>query len=228
MDNNNISLSIQLIHYIFDTYFGIDFKMLIHKEGSTDEDISKKLSIELILISRMENYFKNVLLSDKFKKELCNIASEKGYLNTLKWAREHRCEWDSDTCSAAAENGHLNCIQWAVENGCDWNSNTCSYAAANGHLNCLIWAREHGCPWDSYTCSSAASNGHLNCLQWAHKHGCEWNICICWFAAANGHLNILQWAREHGCPSNRNNCLLQAKYNKHENVVNWINEQINK
>ena len=60
--NTNAILPISLIHYIFDTYVGIDYKLLIHKEGSSDEDRSKVLSIELIMISMMEDYFKVVLL----------------------------------------------------------------------------------------------------------------------------------------------------------------------
>ena len=60
--NTNVILPISLINYIFDTYVGIDYKLLIHKEGSSDEDRSKVLSIELIMISMMEDYFKDVFI----------------------------------------------------------------------------------------------------------------------------------------------------------------------
>ena len=115
-------LPLPLIHYIFDTYVGTGYKLLIHKEGSSDEDRSKVLSIELIMISRMEDYFKDVLLCNKFKGKLCNEACKRGYVNTLKWARESGCPWNSSACSYAAMNGHLNILQWARENGCEWNS----------------------------------------------------------------------------------------------------------
>ena len=143
--NGNVTLPMSLIHDIFDTYIGPDYKLLIHKEGSSDEDRSRILSIELIMLSRMEEYFKDVLLSDRLKSKLCNEACKRGYVNTLKWAREYGCEWDRDTCMAAAWNGHLDCLKYAREHGCVWDGDTCSAAAENGHLDCLKYAREHGC-----------------------------------------------------------------------------------
>ena len=116
-NNNGTILPMSLIHYIFDTYLGVDYKLLIHKEGSTDEDRSKVLSIELIMISRMEDYFVDVLLSPKFVGGLCDVACKRGYVNTLKWAREHGCYWTSDTCRVAAYSVHLSCLQWAREHG---------------------------------------------------------------------------------------------------------------
>ena len=94
----------------------------------------------------------------------------------------------------------MECLIYAREHGCDWNSNTCSAAARYGHLNCLIWAREHGCPWNESTCSSAAQGGHLNCLIWAREHECPWNEYTCTVAAYGGHLDCFVWALEHGCP----------------------------
>ena len=215
-------LPLLLIHYIFDTYVGTGYKLLIHKEGSSDEDRSKVLSIELIMISRMEDYFKDVLLCNKFKSKLCNDACNRGYVNTLKWARQNGCPWNSSTCSSAAGSGHLSCLQWAQENGCPWNSDTCKDAAKNGHLNILQWARDNGCPWNNDTCSSAAAGGHLNILQWARENGCEWGSDTCRDAASNGHLSILQWARENGCEWERKDCLLCARGKNHAEVVRWI------
>ena len=117
----DVTLPITLIHHIFDTYLGTEYKLLIHKEGSSDEDRSKVLSIELIMMWRMEDYFKNVLLSDKFKRVLCIEACKRGYVSTLKWARENGCPWNEDICRNAAEHGQLSCLQYAHENGCPWN-----------------------------------------------------------------------------------------------------------
>ena len=126
MDNNIntiILLSTSLIHKIFE-YIDDDYKLLIHREGTTDEERSKRLSIELIMRSGLEDYFKDVLLCSRLRRKLCDEAAKRGYLHTLKWAREH---------------------------GCDWNWQTCKVAAARGHLDCLIWAREHGCDWDAWS-----------------------------------------------------------------------------
>ena len=141
-NNTNIILPISLIHYIFDTYVGIDYKLLIHKEGSSDEDRSKVLSIELIMISMMEDYFKDVLLCNKFERRLCDEACIRGYVSTLKWARQNGCDWDSDTCKFAAWNGHLNCLQWARQNGCDWGRSACLIRARfYEHSHVVEWIK---------------------------------------------------------------------------------------
>ena len=73
---------------------------------STDEQRSKKQSIGLIMRSGLEEYFKGVLLCDRLRYKLCSEAARRGYVSTLKWAREHDCEWDSEIsyCWAAARN----------------------------------------------------------------------------------------------------------------------------
>ena len=195
-DSKPIILSTSLIHEIFE-YIDDDYKLLIHREGSTDEQRSKILSIELIMRSGIEEYFKDVLLCDRWRRKLCKEAARRGYVSTLKWAREQGCDWDSETCEAAASKGHLDCLMWAREHGCDWNSNTCKYAARGGHLDCLIWAREHGCDWTSYTCMFAAHSGHLDCLIWAREHGCDWNSDTCMVAAKlNLQVKILIYLQE--------------------------------
>jgi len=138
-------LPISLIHYIFDKYLGTSYKILIHKEGSTDEDRIKILSIELIMISGLEDYFENVLLSNKFKEKLCNIASKKGYPNTLKWAHNKKCYWDAYTCKLAAANGHLNCLKYAHKNGCSMNGFSYINAIINKHEDCANYVRDNDC-----------------------------------------------------------------------------------
>jgi len=126
-----IILSTSLIYEIFE-YIADDYKLLIHREGSTDEERSKRLSIELIMRSGLEEYFEDVLLCDRWRDKLCDEAARRGYVSTLKWAREHGCPWNSNICSFAAERGHLDCLIWAREQGCDWNWHTCWLAAMKG------------------------------------------------------------------------------------------------
>ena len=140
LTTTDVTLPMQLIHHIFDTYLGTEYKLLIHKDGSSDEDRSKVLSIELIMMWRMEDYFKNVLLSRKLKSRLCDEACKRGYVNTLQWAHANRCGWSSSTCSSAAMNGHLSCLQWARENGCPWDRNDCLlFAKCNNHTETVRW-----------------------------------------------------------------------------------------
>jgi len=48
----------------------------------------------------------------------CAFAAEGGHLETLKWARKHRCPWDEETCERAAEQGELEVLSWAIEHEC--------------------------------------------------------------------------------------------------------------
>jgi hypothetical protein len=49
-----------LIHKVFE-YIDDDYKLLIHREGSTDEERSKMPLIELIMRSGLEDYFNDAL-----------------------------------------------------------------------------------------------------------------------------------------------------------------------
>ena len=84
MDSNisTIILSTSLIHKVFE-YIDDDFKLLIHREGSTDEERSKILLTELIMRSGLEEYFSDVLLCDRWRDKLCNEAARRGYVKTL-------------------------------------------------------------------------------------------------------------------------------------------------
>jgi len=213
----------KLIHNVFE-YIHRDFKLLIHREGSTDEERVKRLSIEVIMSSGLEDYFQEVLLCPRFQGILCNNAVRIGYISTLKWARDHRCHWNSTVTRTAASKGYLECLKWARENGCHWNEYTCRAAALGGHLHCLIWAREHGCPWDSNTCEAAASEGHLDILIWAREHGCPWDSYTCRATARKGHLDCLIWAREHGCDWNLSQCRELASSNNHQHILDWLSK----
>ena len=152
--NVGVILSLSLVNEVLE-YIHIDFKNIIYREGNPlfanhnddNDEGSRRLPVSVILNSRLEDYFADVLLSDLFKKKLCDICAKEGQLESLKWAREHGCDWGSGTCSAAAEAGHLHILQWAREHGCAWDSYTCKAAAGAGHLHILQWAREHGCAW---------------------------------------------------------------------------------
>jgi hypothetical protein len=98
---------------------------LIHNDGSSNEEISKVLSIELIMRCGLEEYYKDVLLSKKFKRRLCYEAAKRGHVSTLKWARDHECYWDEYTCEIAAFYDHIDCLIWAREQGCNYVRITC-------------------------------------------------------------------------------------------------------
>jgi hypothetical protein len=202
--NKKVQLPYDLIRYIFNY-------------------LSEDVLIKLVMAFGMEAYFKNVLLSNKFRKKLCDEACKEGYLNTLIWARDHGCPWNCGTCYAAAGAGHLHILQWARANGCDWDKWTCSAAAKGGHLHILKWAKENGYNFPkNRICKYAAKGGHVHILQWARENGCSLNEETCYIAAGNGHLDCLIWAIEQGCPWNRDHCLAIANSKNYTNMIEWI------
>jgi len=80
--NNNINtiiLSTSLIHKTFE-YIDDKFKLLIHREGSTDQERARRIPIKTILNSRLEDYFSDVLLDKRFINKLRNICARLGLL----------------------------------------------------------------------------------------------------------------------------------------------------
>jgi hypothetical protein len=221
---NNV-LSNKIIKYILE-FLDKDLKLLVCKVGSTNEERNKILSIELIMRSGLEEYFRDILLSNRFKEILCTEACNRGFLSTLEWAVNNGCELNPNTCAIAAYSGHLNILQWAKANGCNWNYKTCSFAAYRGHLNILKWARANGCDWNYKTCTGAVYGGHLNILKWAIKNGCKWNSDVCYAAAEEGHLNILQWAVKNGCPWNKDECRILATCRQDTQMTIWIDSTL--
>ena len=103
----------------------------------------KKIPFEIFKFIIDKNYelinnINNKDIKDIIKtNNICYKASEKGFLDCLKYAHKNKCFWDEDTCNYAAENGHLDCLKYAHKNKCPWNYQTCQAAAINGHLDCL-------------------------------------------------------------------------------------------
>ena len=116
-------LSLALVNEVLE-YTHIDFKNITYRQGNPlfandddDDGGSRRLPVSMILNSRLEDYFADVLLSDRFKKKLCNICAKEGQLESLKWARSKGCPWTQphqyikqgllhvtiDTCNAAAK-----------------------------------------------------------------------------------------------------------------------------
>ena len=106
-----------------------------------------------------ENMIKKMSTKKSSKVRLIDLAAKKGYLGIIQWIFPGT-ELSKDTCSLAAAGGYLEVLKWARDHDCLWDSSTCSSAALGGHLEVLKWARENGCKWDDYTCSSAARGGH--------------------------------------------------------------------
>ena len=80
-----------------------------------------------------------------------------GRLETLRWARENGCDWNTNACAMAAMGDQLEVLQWLRANSCPWNHGVCHFAVDKGHAETLRWARENGCPWIAATRDKAAA-----------------------------------------------------------------------
>ncbi|KAJ1617135.1 hypothetical protein T492DRAFT_894216, partial [Pavlovales sp. CCMP2436] len=153
------------------------------------------------------------------------LRSRGWHLETLRYAHEHGCPWDTLTCYYAALGGHLEVLRYAHEHSCPWKSDTTMVAGARGHLEVLRYAHEHGCPWNWRTCCFAARGGHLEVLRYAHEHGCPWDSATSYGAAQGGHLEVLRYAHEHGCPVSLEDleiCRAEALTRGHAEVVEYL------
>ena len=58
-------------------------------------------ALTLTVINFVSKEFRRIVPREMIiisKKEICNEASKKGYLEILKWARENGCPWNEITC----------------------------------------------------------------------------------------------------------------------------------
>ena len=75
---------------------------------------------------------------------VCRAAGG-GYLEVLKWARGHGCQWEEniydnpylDCCALAARLGHLEVLKWAREQHCPWDANVRVWPLRAGTWRCL-------------------------------------------------------------------------------------------
>lgn len=80
-----------------------------------------------------------------------------------------------------------------------------------------------GCPLSPSVCAAAAANGHLHVLQIARELGSAWCELTCVSAAKYGYLKVLIWCVDSYAPAS-DLVLLSASLNRHQHVVEWINE----
>lgn len=90
----------------------------------------------------------------------------------------------------------------------DWTAELCTIAAGNGNCAMLQRLRDPTldggiCPWSSWACVAACENGHLKAL--------------CWLRNPNTGNGTCPWTYQY--------CLVIARQNKHQHIVNWMSTQ---
>src|ERR1700738_3076179 len=68
----------------------------------------------------------------------CDITTDEGKINVLKWLRAKGHRWNSKNCSNAIKSGNMNLFRWLLGQGCPWNpDDACTNAAKSGSLDSL-------------------------------------------------------------------------------------------
>jgi len=69
-------------------------------------------------------------------------------------------------------------------------------------------------------------NGKYECLKYAYEHGCPWinNSNTCRNAAGFGYLDCLKYAIENDCSYDKDECLVAAKKNQHQHIIDYLDE----
>ena len=217
---NRIYLGLEILHYIF-SFVHPQFKMIIHREGTSNEERDQKLSIEMIMISNMIPYFRNIVRH--FRKVIARAAARWGRLETLIEVLKFTAPSPEIAIAAAAGN-HADVLIWAKDNLCDWNTpyfhmyqreiekssihfradqcyydiDVCSEAARAGNFSLLQYAVDAGCPMNWIATSNAAGKNNLNILIWLREKGCEWNDATYRNAIVSGNLDCIEWVRNNG------------------------------
>ena len=75
-DEEMVTLPIQIVHELFQ-YIHPDLKYIIHRSNNSD----KRLHLSIIMKSNLEDYFEDVLLSDRFKPLLTDACASYGQLD---------------------------------------------------------------------------------------------------------------------------------------------------
>ena len=245
-DEEMVTLPIQLVHELFQ-YIHPDLKYIIHRSNNSD----KRLPLSIIMKSNLEDYFEDVLLSDRFKPLLTDACASYGQLDSLKWAHMKGCQWTKIDNRTALEKGHdmlkffgtpketvrLLCVREIEAFGeqdednfdLNWNvtyhfKGACALASYHGHLHILKWLRENDCPWNSNTCLAAVAAGHLHILKWSRENSCPWHSKICRTAAYEGHLHILQWLQDNHCGDSNFDCttISAAARGGFLHIIQWL------
>lgn len=135
----------------------------------------------------------------------CNYAAENGNLALLKYLRESRSPWSSETCVLAAKSGCTKTFLWVLNNDCNWSFEAVSIAAELGHLDILKCAKEIGfLTRDSiHYCDRATQRAQREVLEWAEENGFEWSTRAIEGMWLSGDLDFIEWVTKRYPPASQ-------------------------
>ena len=83
---------------------------------------------------------------------------------------------DPFVVSKLVDNNNMQLIKWCRQNKFKWNSNTSARAAELGNLKLLKYLIKHKCPFDKYTFQCGIRSGQLGVIDYLIVKKCDYDI----------------------------------------------------
>ena len=162
-------LMLQILEFVHSSLYALITKRMYPVSNdqsqyatSGGEKNPQQLPISLLFASQLykHSWTERILLSDRFRENLCAYLTTRGELVPLKWALQRHCPYNEGRCKLiAARGGRLSILQWiqqeevnrgSTSSYINWTENICIAAARGGHIKVIRWLRLQGCPWNEY------------------------------------------------------------------------------
>lgn len=103
---------------------------------------------DTLIIKTIYRYAKSLLIPNLFNRNLISIAVLHNNIDVLKFLLRNGCRYHNDICNTATQVGYLECLRYLHTFGCPIYSDTIYYSALNGHVNCLKYLHTNKCQYD--------------------------------------------------------------------------------
>jgi hypothetical protein len=149
----------------------------------------------------------------------CDVATERGHLQMLRYLREDaKCSCSAHTSAMAAHKGKLDCLQYLVDAGlagpvvcfgavsgghiecCQLHRSMVTTAIEKNQYDCFVYCHENGCAWPPYTLRDCVRHGRTDMFKYGIEHGCYIVPDIACFSTSEAGLEMLTYRQAHGIP----------------------------
>lgn len=179
------------------------FKHIIFKGDK--EYFTDKCSLLLIFAAELEDYFSDILKSERFRNHVGRLACQYNFPKTLNFCINNHLMTNTMLPTSASKGNlaFVNIIcKTTVEGNPDWwkNSDASAYAASENNLDCLKLLHSFGNPWDEETTSFAGYKGSFDCLKYSIENKCKTDEFLMKRTAISGSIKCLQFCLDNNIP----------------------------
>lgn len=109
----------------------------------------------------------------KLDRHVAYNATQKGRLDILKWAINHKAPIHNDVLEYAIHPKHRHIITHLLSIGYTWTVDCMMCAVPTNDIEYIQWLRQHGCPWGHITLSHARDFGaNDELVAWLNTQDC--------------------------------------------------------